>query len=119
MDRTRDVRLAADHAFVVQLRPAAGRFESRVEHLASGEAAHLDSRDRPLSFIEAIVRAPDLDAGGKAAAHPDDLPVRTVVAGAARAAASAESVTTPTPAGGPHAMTVALFARARSVIAGG
>lgn len=55
MDRTRDIRLPADHAFVVQLRPVAGRFEGRVEHLVSGEATHFDSQECLLSFIDTIL----------------------------------------------------------------
>jgi hypothetical protein len=41
--------LPADHAFVVQFRPAAGsgedRFAGRVEHIASGNAEYFDSQE--------------------------------------------------------------------------
>jgi hypothetical protein len=47
--------LAADRAFVVQFRAATGHFAGRVEHLVSGQAAHFDSRERLLSFIEQVL----------------------------------------------------------------
>jgi len=51
----REPPLPADHAFVVQFRAAAGRFEGRVEHLVSGQATHFDSREHLLRFIEQVL----------------------------------------------------------------
>ena len=46
-------------AFVVQLRPEtdieAGRFEGRVEHVASSKAARVHSLDELLSFIAKVL----------------------------------------------------------------
>jgi hypothetical protein len=47
-------------AFVVQLRPQtdikAGRFEGRVEHVASSQAMHFESLDELLSFLDRILK---------------------------------------------------------------
>ncbi len=48
-------------AFVIQLRPQtdvkAGRLEGRVEHVASNQAAHFESLDELLSFLDRILKA--------------------------------------------------------------
>ena len=47
-------------AFVLQLRPetdvAAGRFEGRVEHVASGRVAHFHSVEELLAFIGRVLK---------------------------------------------------------------
>jgi hypothetical protein len=58
MDRTRPPQLPADHAFVVQFRTQAApaqHFAGRVEHLASGQAAHFCSPEELLAFLEHIL----------------------------------------------------------------
>ncbi len=54
MSGTRD--LPSDHAFVVQFRARASgsavHSEGRVEHLVSGQAAHFESLEQLLRFIE-------------------------------------------------------------------
>jgi hypothetical protein len=58
MDRTRQSQLPADHAFVVQFRTQAApapHFAGRVEHLASGQAAHFGSPEELLGFLEQVL----------------------------------------------------------------
>lgn len=43
--------LSPDRAFVVQLRGHPGAFAGRVEHMASGEAAHFESAEDLLAFL--------------------------------------------------------------------
>jgi hypothetical protein len=51
--------MSAQQAFVVQFRSEtdveAGRFEGRVEHVASGQAAHFKSLDELLAFMVRVL----------------------------------------------------------------
>ena len=51
--------LPTNYAFVVQFRPLAGgrqpRYEGRVEHLVSGQAAHFHSWEHLREFIEQLL----------------------------------------------------------------
>jgi hypothetical protein len=58
-DRPKGRRLAASHAFVVQLsREALGThdsFRGRAEHVVSGRAAHFETLDELLAFIQRVL----------------------------------------------------------------
>jgi hypothetical protein len=47
-------------AFVIQLQPDAdvrsGRFEARVEHVATGQSTHIHSSDELLIFLDRVLR---------------------------------------------------------------
>lgn len=43
--------LSPSRAFVVQLRGRSGAFAGRVEHMASGEAAHFESAEELFAFL--------------------------------------------------------------------
>jgi hypothetical protein len=51
--------MPTQRAFVIQFRPEAdvkqGRFEGRVEHVASGQAAHFHSLDELLAFLARVL----------------------------------------------------------------
>jgi len=64
--------LPLDRAFVIQFRANVrleeGSFSGRVEHLASGRAAHFQSQEELLSFIRSTFTAiPDVQAGAEGA----------------------------------------------------
>ena len=51
--------MSTQRAFVIQFRPEtdveAGRLEGRVEHVASGQAAHFHSLDELLTFLARVL----------------------------------------------------------------
>jgi len=51
--------MSTQRAFVIQFRPETdvkqGRFEGRVEHVASGQAAHFHSLDELLAFLARVL----------------------------------------------------------------